>query len=153
MMRSSCRGLILLALACSGLFGCAKSPTQPDSVVGLSIRSAQQIPLDGDGADSSGNEPRPAFRWKEVLTASGGGRATVRASRTELRESSSETVVAFSGFAPGTSVEPGATLELPVVVASVPGALRQGHWEGRASVDIAHASGRVETLQVAFSFE
>ena len=157
-MGSPRRRMTLLAVFCSGLFGCGgESPipparlTGPDSVVELSIRSAQELPLDAAG--SSGGEASINFRWTEVLTATGGGGATVRASSTELRESKSRTVIAFTVLRSGMSVQPGGQIERPVVVTGVDSALLPGQWEVRASVDVVHPSGRVETLQAAFSFE
>jgi hypothetical protein len=152
-MRDLGRGITLLALFGCSLSGCGRSPAQPagpDSVVTFAIKAAQDLRL--DPATSPGGEPTVSFRWTEVLTATGGPGATVRASRGELRESSSQTVLAFGGLPSGTSVRPGAPLERPVVVAGVHSAPHAGQWEGRASVDIVHASGRVETLQAAFSF-
>ena len=153
-MRDLSRGITLLALCGAGLSGCARSPAHPagpDSVVTFAIKAAQDLRL--DRAASSGGDTTVSFRWTEVLTATGGGGATVRASLTELREASSGTLMVFSGLPSGSSVRPGAPLEMPVVVAGVHAAPHPGRWEGRASVDLVHASGRVETLQAAFSFD
>jgi hypothetical protein len=142
--------LTLLGFACSSLFGCGREqpmpPAGPDSVVALTITAAQKVPPAGSGGSFT-------LRWTEVLSANGAGGATVQASRSELRESHSQTVMSFTGLRPGRSVSAGASLELPVVVAGVDAALYPGKWELRESVDILHPSGRVETVQAVHSFD
>lgn len=147
--------MTLLALLCSGFFACDReSPAQPDSVVTLTITSTQEIPFHGPAGP--GTEPISiSFQWTVVLTAAGGPGATVRAIRTELREPNSPSSLAvvmgpeaFSG-----SLRPGVPLQVVLSAAGFfSSALYPGQWQGNASVDLVHPSGRAETLQVAFSF-
>lgn len=148
-------GKTLLALLCSGFFACDRElPAQPDSVVTLTITSAREIPFHGPAGP--GTEPISiSFQWTVVLTTAGGPGATVRAIRTELRESNgpSSLAVATGPEAFNGSLRPGVPLQ---VVQSAAGffnsALYPGQWQGNASADIVHPSGRAETLQGAFSF-
>lgn len=158
MARCRCPSMTLLTLVCSGLLACGReSPAQPevaaDAVIVLTIASIQEMPFHGPGGP--GTEPMSiTFRWTVVLTTPGGPGAMVRAIRTELRESNSETPIVAPDPGPlDRTLRAGVPLELPLSAAGLfNSALYPGRWEGRVSVDIVHLSGRQETLQTTFSF-
>lgn len=144
---------------CSALLACGReSPVQPevpaDSVVALAITDVREIPFHGRGGP--GSEPMSInFMWTVVLATPAGPGATVLAIRADLRESGSGTSLAAfkSGLPPDPSVRPGVPLEIQGGAAGFfDSALYPGKWRAHVSVDIAHRSGRVETLQAAFSF-
>ncbi len=112
------------------------------------------MPFHGRGGP--GSEPMSiTFRWTVVLATAMGPGATVRAIRADLREPGSGTSldVPEPRLPPDHSVRPGAPLEIQCGTSGFfNSALYPGKWRAHVFVDIAHHSGRVETLQAAFSF-
>jgi hypothetical protein len=95
------------------------------------------------------------FMWTVVLSTPTGPGATVLAIRADIRESRSGTSLGVPEprLPPDRSVRSGVPLEIQCGTGGFfDSALYPGKWRAHVSVDIAHRSGRVETLQAAFSF-
>jgi hypothetical protein len=96
-----------------------------------------------------------SFQWTVALTVAGGPGVTVRAIRTELREPdlAGQLTVSTGPDALNARISAGESLVVPQSSSGLfSSALYPGRWEGNASVEVLHSSGRAETLQTPFSF-
>lgn len=132
-----------------GLAGCG-SQEVADAPVAVAIRSPAEMPF--HGPMGPGTEPISIdLRWTVVITATG-GECQVGAVRTQLTERTSGTVRTTEGGPLGHLSGLG-TLELPQRVSGLfPSSHYPGEWTGVTTVEVLHASGRSETLSVAFTF-
>ncbi len=141
---------LVLAAASLAAWSCG-APSQPDTVVALTIASPSQMPF--HGPHGPGTEPMYiAFNWTVVLTASGGGNDDVGMVRTRLVDSLSGTVLNTENGPLGSLAGRG-RLELPQQAGRFfPSSLYPGDWSGTTTAEILHRDGRSETLTATFSF-
>ena len=93
-----------------------------------------------------------SFTWTVVVAASGGADSRIGAVRTQLTERTSGTVLTAERD-PARSLRGSEKLELTQQASGTfPSSLYPGDWLGVTTVEVAHGSGRLETLSTSFRF-
>lgn len=136
----------------AGLMLAACGPgEEPDGSVRVTVTAPLQMPFHGPGGP--GTEPMSiAFNWTVVVAASEAADSVVGPIRTRLTERASGAVLTADGGAVG-NLRAGAEVELSQQASGTfPSSLYPGDWQGVTTVEVAHRSGRLETVSTSFTF-